>query len=292
MITADKYYKERFGHKMYKAAISLDVTCPNRDGTCGVGGCAFCSEGGSGEFATSGSMSVTKQIDEAIGRLASKVSADTGYIAYFQSFTSTYCAENYLRASLLEACEHPGVEAISVATRPDCLPEGTLDVLEQIARKIPLFVELGLQTSSDEVADGFGRGYPTIVYDEAVGALKARGINVITHIILGLPGESPDMMLGSVRHAVEAGTDGLKLTCLYILKGTRYEALYKEGEIAVLGREEYFDIVERILMDVPSDMVIHRLTGDGPKRLLIAPMWTSDKRQVVNYINRRFRDIL
>lgn len=292
MITASKYFKDKFGHKMYKAAISLKVTCPNRDGKVGTGGCAFCSEGGSGEFASSSALTVTEQIDDAILKLSRKVPDDTGYIAYFQSFTSTYCDASYLRDSLKEAKAHPRVEAVSVATRPDCLPEPVLDVLGEAAQEVPLYVELGLQTSSDEVASSFGRGYETHVFDEAVRALKSRGINVITHIIFGLPGEDKDMMMGSVRRAVDAGTDGLKFTCLYILKGTRFEKLYEQGKIEVLGQQEYFDIVEEALKLVPSHIVIHRLTGDGPKSLLTAPMWTSDKRQVINYINRRFKDLI
>ena len=212
MITAAAHYRERFGHKMYKAAISLEVTCPNRDGTKGTGGCAFCSAEGSGEFASSCRLPVTEQIDDAIRRLAQKVPADTGYIAYFQSFTSTYCDADYLREKLEEAAAHPKVEALSVATRPDCLPDDILNVLAQVAERIPLYVELGLQTCDDEVAASFGRGYETRVYDEAVKALKELDINVITHIIFGLPGEDKNMMLRSVKHAVEAGTDGLKFT--------------------------------------------------------------------------------
>ena len=292
MITAAAHYKDRFGHKMYKAAISLDVTCPNRDGTKGTGGCAFCSAEGSGEFASSCKLPVSVQIDEAIRRLARKVPADTGYIAYFQSFTSTYCDADYLRTKLNEAASHPKVEAISVATRPDCIPPDVLDVLSDTAKKIPLYTELGLQTCDDKVAASFGRGYETRVYDEAVKALKERGINVITHVIFGLPGEDKDMMLRSVKCAVDAGTDGLKFTCLYINRGTRYEQLYNEGKIAVLEQQEYFDIVSEALRLVPENVVIHRLTGDGAKKVLIAPMWTADKRRVVNYINRRFKDLL
>ena len=292
MITADRYYKERFGRKMYKAAISLDVTCPNRDGKLGTSGCAFCSAGGSGEFSAPRELTVTRQIDEAVERLKNKVPAGTGYIAYFQSFTNTYCEPSYLRRALEEASSHPKASAVSVATRPDCLPDDLMDVLAGISQKIPLFVELGLQTADDKVAASFGRGYKTEVYDHAVKALKDIGINVITHIIFGLPGETPDMMIRSVEHAVNAGTDGLKFTCLYILKGTAYGKLFEEGKIAALDMEEYFDIVERAIDVVPSDVVIHRLTGDGPKNLLLAPLWTSDKRQVINYINRRFKDRL
>ena len=285
---ANTYFKNRFGHKMYKAAISLDVTCPNRDGTKGVGGCAFCSAGGSGEFASDRKMTVTEQIDEAVARLAKKVSGDTGYIAYFQSFTGTYCDPEYLREALEEARSHPKVEALAIGTRPDCLPEDILQVLKETSSKIPLMVELGLQTSDDKTAESFGRGYETHEYIKAVKDLKAAGCEVITHVIFGLPGESMEQMMSSVRTAVDAGTDGIKFTCLYILKGTRYEKLWEEGRIEVLSMEEYFDIVEEALKILPSDVVVHRLTGDGPKSLLQDPMWTANKRNVINYINKRF----
>ena len=286
--TANECYKEMFGHKMYRAAISLVGTCPNRDGNKGVGGCAFCSADGSGEFASSYTKPVITQIDEAINKVAAKVDDSTRFIAYFQSFTSTYCSSSTLRKALDEAMSHPLVEGISIATRPDCLPEDILEVIKEAASKMPVFVELGLQTSSDVTADSFGRGYKTEEYIAAVSNLKAAGANVITHIILGLPGESLDAMLDSVRCALDAGTDGLKFTCLFILEGTRYESLWREGKIDVLGMEEYFDIVDKILDIVPYDVPIHRITGDGPKRILIAPEWTKNKRMVINYINKRF----
>ena len=285
---ANTYFKNRFGHKMYKAAVSLDVTCPNRDGSKGTGGCAFCSAGGSGEFAADKRRSVTDQIDEAVARLAAKVTKDTGYIAYFQSFTGTYCDPSYLRASLEEAAAHPKVEALAIGTRPDCLPQDILYVLKDTASKIPLFVELGLQTADDKIAESFGRGYETEEYIKAVKDLHDIGAEVITHVIFGLPGESREGMLRSVRMAVDADTDGIKFTCLYILKGTRYEKEWEEGRIEVLSMEEYLDIVEQALKTIPPDVVVHRLTGDGPKRLLLAPMWTANKRNVINYINKRF----
>ena len=285
---ANTYFKSRFGHKMYKAAISLEVTCPNRDGTKGTGGCAFCSAGGSGEFAADAQRSVTEQIDEAVARLSKKAAQGTGYIAYFQSFTGTYCDSVYLKRSLEEAASHPEVEALAIGTRPDCLPEDILYVLKDIADKIPLFVELGLQTADDKIAESFGRCYETKDYIKAVKELHEIGCEVITHIIFGLPGEGKEGMLRSVQTAVDAGTDGVKFTCLYILKGTRYEKLWEDGKIEVMGQEEYFDIVESALDMLPSKIIVHRITGDGPKSLLLAPLWTANKRSVINYINKRF----
>ena len=288
MIFASDYYKQRFGHKMYKASISLDVTCPNRDGSKGRGGCIFCSAGGSGEFSVSPG-DVLSQIDAAIARVERKAGDDAGYIAYFQSFTNTYCAPEYLDGAISLAASHDRVEAVSIATRPDCLPEDILDVIRRHSAKIPVFVELGLQTASDRTAEVINRCYETAVYRKAVTDLHAAGANVITHVIFGLPGETEEDMLDTVRYAADCGTDGIKFTCLYVLKGTPLEELWRAGKVEVLGQEEYFEIVGKALELLPEDTVVHRLTGDGPKSLLLAPMWTADKRQVVNYINRRFR---
>ncbi|MBQ6304113.1 MAG: TIGR01212 family radical SAM protein [Clostridiales bacterium] len=272
---------------MYKASISLDLTCPNRDGSKGTGGCIFCSKGGSGEFSASGD-SVKDQIERAVSQVRSKAGPDAGYIAYFQSFTGTYCSAGYLERVLDEASSCEGIEAISVATRPDCLGPDILAVLENLAAGIPLFVELGLQTSSDETAVLINRCYKTGEYISAVKALKAIGANVITHIIFGLPGEDKDMMKDTVRTAVDAGSDGYKFTCLYVLKDTALEKMYLNKEVEILEMEEYFDIVEEAVKLLPDDAVVHRFTGDGPKSILLAPEWTKNKRQVVNYINRRF----
>lgn len=288
MIFASDYYKQRFGHKMYKASISLDVTCPNRDGSKGRGGCIFCSAGGSGEFSEAPG-DVLSQIDAAIARVERKAGDDAGYIAYFQSFTNTYCAPEYLDGAILQAASHDQVEAVSIATRPDCLPEDILDVIRRHSAKIPVFVELGLQTASDRTAEVINRCYETAVYRKTVADLHAAGANVITHVIFGLPGETEEDMLDTVRYAADCGTDGIKFTCLYVLKETPLEELWRAGKVEVLGQEEYFGIVGKALELLPEDMVVHRLTGDGPKSLLLAPMWTADKRQVVNYINRRFR---
>ena len=273
---------------MYKASISLDVTCPNRDGSKGRGGCIFCSAGGSGEFSEAPG-DVLSQIDAAIARVERKAGDDAGYIAYFQSFTNTYCAPEYLDGAILQAASHDQVEAVSIATRPDCLPEDILDVIRRHSAKIPVFVELGLQTASDRTAEVINRCYETAVYRKAVTDLHAAGANVITHVIFGLPGETEEDMLDTVRYAADCGTDGIKFTCLYVLKETPLEELWRAGKVEVLGQEEYFGIVGKALELLPEDTVVHRLTGDGPKSLLLAPMWTADKRQVVNYINRRFR---
>ena len=287
MITASSYYKGMFGHKMYKASISLNGTCPNRDGSRGVGGCIFCSEGGSGEFAASG-YSVTNQICQAIDQVRRKAGDNAGYIAYFQSFTNTYCEPEYLAKVLSEASSVQGVEALSIATRPDCLGPAIMEVLSRQAKKMPLFVELGLQTASDETAKSINRCYWTYEYTEAVKDLKDIRANVITHIIFGLPGETRGMMMDTVKLAVDSGSDGYKFTCLYVLENTPLEKLYRDNKVEILGMEEYFDIVEEALGLLPENAVVHRFTGDGPKKILIAPEWTKNKRQVVNYINRRF----
>jgi radical SAM protein (TIGR01212 family) len=288
MITANKHFRDAFGHKMYKASISLDVTCPNRDGSKGVGGCIFCSEGGSGEFAAQRSDPVSKQIEDAVDQVKGKAGKDAGYIAYFQSFTNTYCSSNYLENALTEASECEGIEAVSVATRPDCLGPEIMDVLERQAKRMPLYVELGLQTGNDNTARIINRCYETKEYPEAVAALKDIGANVITHIIFGLPGETKDIMMDTVKMCRDSGSDGYKFTCLYVLKNTPLEKLYYDNKVEILEMEEYFDIVEEAIRILPESAVIHRFTGDGPKKSLIAPLWTMNKRQVINYINRRF----
>ena len=287
MITANRYFRKVFGHKMYKASISLNVTCPNRDGSKGTGGCIFCSEGGSGEFSASG-CSVTGQIKKAIDQVKDKAGDDAGYIAYFQSFTNTYCDPGYLENVLSEASSYEGIEAISIATRPDCLGPDILEVLSKQAAKMPLYVELGLQTASDKTADLINRCYKTSEYKGAVKALKDIGANVITHIIFGLPGETREMMMDTVKLASDSGSDGYKFTCLYVLENTPLEKLYLDNKVEILSQEEYFDIVEEALKLLPDTAVVHRFTGDGPKKILVAPEWTKNKRQVVNYINRRF----
>jgi radical SAM protein (TIGR01212 family) len=217
-----------------------------------------------------------------------KAGSDAGYIAYFQSFTNTYCDPDFLAKVLSEASSVQGIEAVSIATRPDCLSSAIMEVLFRQAKKMPLFVELGLQTASDETAELINRCYLTEEYTEAVIKLKDIGANVITHIIFGLPGETREMMMDTVKLAVDSGSDGYKFTCLYVLENTPLEKLYRENKVEILGMEEYFDIVEDALKLLPENAVVHRFTGDGPKKILIAPVWTMNKRAVINYINRRF----
>ena len=287
IITINDYLKNTYGEKIYRLSLQSGCTCPNRDGTKGTGGCTFCSEGGSGEFSASGS-SISSQIERAVSQVRTKAGDNAGYIAYFQSFTNTYCLPDVLEKALSEASSADGIEAVSIATRPDCLGPETLEVLAGQARKMPLFVELGLQTANDDTAEFINRCYKTAEYTEAVRALKEIGANVITHIIFGLPGETRDMMMDTVRLAVDAGSDGYKFTCLYVLENTPLADLYRDNKVEILGQEKYFDIVEEAIGLLPEDAVIHRFTGDGPKKILIAPEWTKNKRQVVNYINRRF----
>lgn len=280
----NQYLHERFGCKVYKLALSGGFTCPNRDGTCGVGGCIFCSEGGSGEFAARRSLSVSKQIGEAKQRVESKIRSGK-YIAYFQSFTTTYMPPSQLEAMLTEAAADPSVCAVSVGTRPDCLPDDILDVLVRVNRLKPVWVELGLQTVSERTARYIRRGYSLPVYSSAAQTLRRLGIMVITHVIIGLPGESIDDMLETVRYAGRC-SDGIKLQLLHVLKNTDLAADYENGKFSVLTCEEYIDIICRCLPEIPDSVVIHRLTGDGDKRLLIAPLWSGRKKLVLNALNR------
>ena len=280
--------QERFGEKIYKLSLNGGCTCPNRDGTLGSRGCIFCSAGGSGDFASSPALTVTEQIEDAKKRLAGKRPV-RHYIAYFQAYTNTYAPIEHLRRIFTEAISHPDVVVLSIATRPDCLGPEVLDLLEELNRKKPVWVELGLQTIHKETADLIRRGYPLSVYDEAIRQLQRRGIETVVHAILGLPGETESMILDTVRYISDSGADGIKLQLLHILKGTDLASYYKETGFPVLTLEEYVDLVIRCLEVSRSDLVIHRLTGDGPKELLIAPLWSQAKRQVLNTIHRELK---
>jgi radical SAM protein (TIGR01212 family) len=279
------YLIERFGCKVYKLALSGGFTCPNRDGTLDTRGCIFCSKGGSGEFAEDSALSITEQIERGKTRIASKIK-NGKYIAYFQSFTGTYASVEKLEKLYREAIEHPDIVALSVATRPDCLEPGVLELLSKLNKIKPVWTELGLQTINERTSEYIRRGYPLSVYDDAVKELKERGIEVITHVILGLPGETKKDMLSTVRHVCDIGGDGIKLQLLHILKNTDLEKEYEAGKVTVLSEDEYIDILRDCVKIIPDNVVIHRLTGDGDKKLLIAPMWSADKKHVLNRIRK------
>lgn len=282
--TLNNYLKDRFGTKVYKLALDGGFTCPNRDGSLDTRGCIFCSKGGSGDFAESRSLSITEQIEKGKERVSKKIK-DGKYIAYFQAFTNTYAPVEYLRKVYTEAINHPDIVALSIGTRPDCLGNEVLELLNELNEIKPIFVELGLQTINEDTAKYIRRGYTLNVYDKAVDDLHKIGINVVTHIILGLPNETKEDMLKSVEYACRV-TDGIKLQLLHVLKGTDLEEEYKNNKFKVLTLEEYTDIIVECVKIIPENVVIHRLTGDGAKKDLIAPLWSADKKNVLNTINK------
>lgn len=279
------YCKNKYGEKLYKLSLSGGFTCPNRDGTIDSRGCIFCSAGGSGDFAQDAQKSIDEQIELEKKRLSKKFSGNH-YIAYFQAFTNTYAPLEKLKALYDPVADRDDIKVISIATRPDCLGDDVLEYLGELNKKKDLWVELGFQTSNENTAKYIRRGYENAVYDDAVKKLNALGIHTITHVILGLPGESEEDMLASVKHVVDAGSKGIKLQLLYVLRGTDLAKDYEAGKFDVLGEDEYFELLQKCLDIIPEDVVIHRLTGDGPKSLLIAPMWSANKREVLNRINK------
>ena len=283
--TLNDYLRSRFGRKVYKLSLRGVTTCPNRDGTVGARGCIFCSESGSGEFAACGA-DITAQIADAKRRVADKVPKDAGYIAYFQSFTNTYAPVDALRPLFTAAMAGEDIVALSVATRPDCLGEDVLELLEELNARKPVWVELGLQTVHEASAQYIRRGYDLSVFDAAVRKLKDRGIEVIVHQIIGLRGETEEMIYATARHIARSGADGVKFHLLHVLRGTDLAAEYEEGDVQTLEREEYFRLLAGCIERIRPDMVIHRLTGDGAKRDLIAPMWSADKKAVLNALRR------
>lgn len=281
----NQYLKDTFGCKVYKISINAGFTCPNRDGTLGTRGCIFCSKGGSGDFAESSTLSVTEQIESGKQRVSKKIKSGK-YIAYFQAFTNTYAPVEVLAEKYCEAINHPDIVGISIATRPDCLGEEVLTLLSEINKIKPVFVELGLQTIHEKTAEYIRRGYPLSVYDNAIKALKKTGINTVVHLIIGLPNESREEMLESVEYACKSGADGIKLQLLHILKGTDLADDYFSGKFETLSMEEYLSIIKDCVEIIPKNVVIHRLTGDGPKKDLIAPLWSADKKSVLNALNK------
>ena len=282
-------YRERFGRKIYKVSLNAGMTCPNRDGTLGRRGCLFCSAGGSGEFAASGD-SIRDQIEEGIRRVERKMPGrdpeKPSYIAYFQAYTNTYAPADCLRALYTEAIRDPRIAGLSIATRPDCLPEEVLDLLEEMNREKPVWVELGLQTIREDTARYIRRGYALPCFEEAVYRLKERGLSVVVHLIVGLPGEGKEDLLAAADYLNGLPADGVKLQLLHVLEGTDLAEEYLAGRIRVLSEEEYLDWILSAVARLRPDITIHRLTGDGPKKILLAPLWSGNKKQVMNAIRR------
>lgn len=285
MRTLNQYCKETFGEKLYKLSLNGGMTCPNRDGTLGDRGCIFCSAGGSGDFAPAADLPLEEQIAQAKARIAHKFRGSR-YIAYFQAYTNTYAPVERLKALFEPVITRPDMAALSIATRPDCLPEEVLDLLGALNHIKPVWVELGLQTIHPETAAYIRRGYDLPCYDRAVRELNARGIHVVTHVILGLPGETRQQMLETVDYVAQSGSGGIKLQLLHVLEGTDLAEDYRAGNFTVMTLEEYVDLVAACVRRLPEDMVVHRMTGDGPKRILLAPLWSGDKKRVLNALNR------
>lgn len=285
----DAYLKHTYGEKMYKLSLNGGMTCPNRDGTLGTRGCIFCSEGGSGDFAASSSLTVSAQLIKARERIADKTSC-THYIAYFQAFTNTYAPVSYLRHIFMEAIQNPDVAILSIATRPDCLSDEVLDLLLELNQIKPVWIELGLQTIHPETLAFIRSGFALSDFDRAVTELHKRGIKVIVHLILGLPGETKEMMRASVSYAAALPVFGMKLQLLHILKGTDLHTYYESHPFDTFTLDDYCDFVTECVALLPPDIVIHRLTGDGPKKLLAAPLWSADKKRVLNQLQRTFRE--
>lgn len=281
--TLNEHYKEKFGCKVYKLSLDGGFTCPNRDGTLGTRGCIFCS--GSGEFAEKPCHSIAEQLENAKCRVEHK-NKDGKYIAYFQSYTNTYAPTERLRELFESAIQPDYIVGLSVGTRPDCLEPEKIELLSELNRIKPVSVELGLQTVHQATAEYIRRGYETAVYFDAVSRLKKADIEVVTHIIIGLPGETKEMIKETVKQAITAGTDGVKFHLLHVIRGTDLEKDYNDGRFSVLSLEEYAQILKECIALLPNDTVVHRITGDGDKKTLVAPLWSADKKAVLNYLNK------
>lgn len=284
----DYYLKQTFGEKVYRLSLNGGMTCPNRDGTLGDRGCIFCSAGGSGDFAASAG-SITDQIAQAKERILAKTSCNK-FIAYFQAFTNTYAPVSKLRQLFYEAIQQPEIVALSIATRCDCLSPEILDLLEELNQIKPVWIELGLQTIHEDTLTFIRSGFTLHQYEKAVYALHERGISVITHLILGLPGETKDAMRASVSYVASLPVDGIKLQLLHVLKGTDLGTLYQKEPFPLFTLEEYCSFVAECISLLPPDMVVHRLTGDGPRNLLLAPLWSTDKKRVLNTIQKQLKE--
>ena len=286
----DYMLRERFGEKVYKVTLNGGMSCPNRDGKIGHRGCIFCSEGGSGDFAADVSLSVTEQINSQIAILSAKRPIHR-YIAYFQAYTNTYAPVEYLQKIFTEAISHPKVIALSIGTRPDCLDDKVIALLSELNRMKPVWIELGLQTIHEDTARYIRRGYSLSCFEDALSRLRAAGLEVIVHTILGLPGETYDDILETIKYLNATDIQGIKLQLLHVLSGTDLAADYQVGKFEVLGRDAYIDLVIDCLEHLRPSIIIHRVTGDGPKELLIAPQWASRKREVLNLLHHRMKEM-
>lgn len=284
------HYREKFGCKVYKLSLDGGFTCPNRDGSLGTRGCIFCSDAGGGEFAERSCSAITDQLAKAKARVSAKIK-DGKYIAYFQSYTNTYAPVERLRELYYAAIDPEDIVGLAIGTRPDCLGEDVVALLAEINRIKPVSVELGLQTVHEKTVRYIRRGYPSSVYYDAVRRLKEAGLEVVSHIIIGLPGETAEMAVETTRRAVTAGTDGVKFHLLHVLRGTDLERDYLAGRFSTLSMEEYGSILKQCVAVLPEHIVIHRITGDGAKRDLVAPLWSADKKRVLNYLHRVLGEI-
>jgi len=287
--TLNDEMRKTYGKKMYKLSLSGGMTCPNRDGTIGTRGCIFCSAQGSGDFSESNICGISAQIEGAKLRLHHKADS-AGYIAYYQSFTNTYAPVEKLRSLFYETINHPDIDILSIATRPDCLGDEVISLLSELNKIKPVWVELGFQSSNEKTAEYIRRGYVNRVFDEAVNRLKSVGITVIVHMIIGLPYETKGDMISTAEYIGKSGADGIKLQLLHVLNNTDLADEYKKGKFSCLSLDEYTDILISCIKVLPPNMVIHRMTGDGAKKELIAPLWSGNKKAVLNYISKRLAD--
>lgn len=287
--TINNFLKKEFGEKIYKLSLDGGFSCPNRDGKLSYGGCIFCSESGSGEFAATKIKTISEQIDEQIKSISKKFNGKK-YIAYFQNFTNTYAPVEYLKRIYEEALKHPNIIGLAIATRPDCIDDEILNLLVSFNKKTFLWIELGLQTINDEVANFFNRGYKTAIYEKITKKLNERKIKFVTHIILGLPYEKKEDSLNTALFAEKCGTWGLKLHLMYVVKGTKLETLYKNSELKIYKKEGYVKKIISILENISYNIIIHRITGDGDKKTLVAPLWSLNKKDVLNSIQKKLKE--
>lgn len=287
----DAYCKETFGHKCYKVALNAHMSCPNRDGLLDTRGCIFCSKGGSGDFAVDTSTDMDTQLKRGLALFGDKTTG-ASYIAYFQAYTNTYGPLSYLREVFTKALSHPDICGISIATRPDCLPPEVLSLLKELKTAFPdkfIWVELGLQTIHERTAEYIRRGYKLEVFEQAVKDLKKLDIPVVVHVILGLPGETISMQLDTIHYLNRISPFGVKLQLLHVLKGTDLASEYEKGAISVLEKDEYLSLLIQCLEHLSPDIVIHRVTGDGPRELLLAPKWSTYKKDVLNSLHHQMK---